>query len=211
MATIQHVSKALDILRRTYPKEAQKMTFGLRGDAIERHWARTYAAYHAILQDIPEDVLQVAVIHLGCESQWFPTAAEIRQAAFSLLEKVQGTPSAQDAWAEVTQKMRAGFYDTSKGWHEPRGPTDDDWSCPLIQSAIDAIGGWHALRTSENAVADRARFLEAYNHYLTRARQDQRMAPLIAERLGIQQRDALPEPEHQVEREVAALAEEMRF
>lgn len=188
MATVDEVSRVLDALRRVYLKEAQRATMGLRRNEVERYWSRTYVAYHAILHDIPGDMLRASALHLGGESKWFPTAAELRHAVFALQERAQGIPTAQDAWAEVKRAFRRGFSIY-------RAPALEDWSHPLIAKALDAIGGWRTLCQSDNDAADRARFLQAYDVYVRREQEHMRMLPEVRQvvaRLADKMR-ALPE------------------
>jgi len=128
----------------------------------------TYEAYYRILKDIPADLLDGAALQAGSTSTFFPSASELRSAAFTLMEVAQGVPNAWDAWAEVCKSF--GPYGRAR---------IPQWSHPLIKRAIDAIGGYIALCDSENAVADRARFVQAYEALLHRAQQDARMLPEV--------------------------------
>lgn len=131
----------------------------------------TIAAYHRVLEDVPGDVLDRAALHLGSTNTFFPAAAELRAAAFELVETAQGIPNAWDAWTEVTKSFGTnGIY-----WGAP------DWTHPLIARAVDAIGGYAALCRSENAMADRARFVQAYETFLLRERDKSRMLPKVRE------------------------------
>ena len=171
-------------------------------------------AYHLVLGDLDGDLLQLVAQHLAGEQTFFPSASEIRKAAFHLCEVGTGVPSAQDAWAEVSVMIRKGFHrQMPGGWFQVRAPNADDWSHPLVQKAVDACGGWIALRVSENVVADRARFLQAYDAYLQREREGVRMQPNVqraVEQLGTGERTprrGLPDTRKQI----ADVAEGMRF
>ena len=76
---------------------------------------------------------------------------------------------------------RGGFYVRDEwGAYQRRAPRADDWSHPLIQRAIDGVGGWQALKDPQaNAAADRARFLEAFTVYAARERRDRDMLPCV--------------------------------
>lgn len=128
----------------------------------------TITAYHRILEDLPVELLDAAAAHLGAESTFFPAAAELRKAAFALLEQAQAVPSAWDAWEEVMKSFGpCGRY---------RAP---QWRHPLIGRAVDAIGGYVALCDSTNTPADRARFIQAYEALLRRAQDELRMLPRV--------------------------------
>ncbi|MBU1480032.1 MAG: hypothetical protein KJ694_22145 [Gammaproteobacteria bacterium] len=154
MSEFEQFSKMIGGLAIAYPK------FELTAPTIKAYWR--------ILRDIPIDVLDSAMLQIASESKWFPTAAEIRAAAFGLLEQATGLPSAYDGWAEVCRAFGSvGRY---------RAP---EWSSPIIGGAVDAIGGWAALCDSENTMADRARFVDAYNILLERERKSARMLPEV--------------------------------
>jgi len=132
-----------------------------------------FKAYHSILADLDAGLLNLAAKEIGRKSTFYPTAGELRKAAWSLVEKANGIRSAHDAWAEVCKSFGShGYY---------RGAPD--WSTPLIGKAIAAIGGYHELCISENTAADRARFLQAYESYLERDRDDAAMLPEVRETL----------------------------
>jgi len=96
-------------------------------------------------------------------------------------------PLANDAWAEVVGRVRKGgfWYADENGLYHRRAPTAGDWSHPLIDRAIEGIGGWRSL-TDPDALdgVNRARFLEAYRTYQERQRQDQALLPMVREAVG---------------------------
>jgi hypothetical protein len=163
-----------------------------RLDAEE--WERMCGVYFDVLHDIPIELLQTAARQCLATLKWFPKPAEIREQALQLVMVSLGIPNANDAWAEVTRRMHntfrvrqvgdlvqvaiTGMYDEAPGGYlTHRQPTAEDWSTPLIQKAIDGIGGWRALRASDNPIADRSQFISAYERYSTRQMQAARMLP----------------------------------
>lgn len=168
-------------------------------------------AYHQILGDLDADLLARVAVHLASTQTFFPAAAEIRRACFHLAEVGLGIPTAQDAWAEVSLMMRKGFWDTKNGWYEVRAPCADDWSHPVVQRAVDAVGGWMALRVSTNTVADRARFLQAYDVYLERQRETERMLPAVRQAVDELSAGTRTPQKRLVAQAVADLADGMRF
>jgi len=207
VATKKEVAELIAVLAASFPAFKKQL------DALDNaDVARMNKAYHIALQDIDADLLARVVEHIISTATFFPSAGEIRRAAFHLAEIGLGIPSAQDAWAEVSVMIRKGFWKTDKGWWEARPPNEGDWSHPLVQKAVEAVGGWVALRTSEYTIADRARFIEAYNTYVKRYREQERMLPGVrqaVEQLG--QGERTPQLAGQVEQVVSGLAEKMRF
>jgi len=157
-------------------------------------WDRLCSLYFEVLHDIPLELLQNAARQCVAILKWFPKAAEIREQALQLVIIALGVPTANDAWAEVCRRMRnpfrareiggtvvvtiTGMYEEMPaGYLTPRQPTAEDWSSPLIQKTIDGIGGWTALRASDNPVSDRSQFLLAYKTYSMRQVQAARLLP----------------------------------
>lgn len=128
----------------------------------------TVKVYQETLQDIDPDLLKSAVLKHISKSPWFPSVSELRDAAASLIEQANGEPDAFTAWAEVMGEIRrVGSYGTP------------NFSSQRIHKAVDGIGGWRELCMSENTISDRARFVEAYNTYQTRDKEDRRMLPAV--------------------------------
>lgn len=156
MMELTEFAKILAVLENCYPR------FNLE--------PRTIEAYYAILSDLDARLLKAAALHIAATSKWFPTASELRGAAFELLERQAGMPTAWDAWAEVCKKVGEEGH--------VRIP---EFSHPLIQDTVKAVGGWLALCMSDNAVADRARFVQAYGSFIARERCETRLLPAIQE------------------------------
>jgi len=154
MASLTEVAKVMGVLAALYPRYTRTKA--------------TITAYHVVLGDIPADLLDRAALHVGSQNTFFPAAAELRAAAFELMERAHGVPGAWEAWAEVCKS-----FGPCGRWRSPQ------WTHPLIGQAVDAIGGYIALCDSENATADRARFVQAYDALLARAQKDARMLPEV--------------------------------
>ncbi len=205
MATNKEIAELIAMLAVSFPAFKGKLEQFSKADK-----QRMVKAYHIALGDIDADLLACVVEHIISTATFFPSAGEIRSTAYHLAEVGLGIPSAQDAWAEVSAMTRKGFYKQADGgWYQARPPLPEDWSHPLVQKAVDAVGGWVALRTSENTVADRARFIQAYDVYVERYREQERMLPGVRQavaELGSGERT----PQH-AKQIVSGLAEKMRF
>ena len=125
-------------------------------------------AYIATLADIDGDLLKAATLRF-IERNVYPriaTPGELRQYAAENVAQAGGLPAATEAWGEVMHQLR---YVGS--WGAP------SWTTPLIARAVADVGGWMFLCMSENAMADRARFIAAYEERLKRHTQDMMQLP----------------------------------
>lgn len=148
------IAQILNFLIDAYPR--QEITEG------------TVKIYKETLKDIDPALLKAAVLAHISKSLWFPSVSELRDCAASLIEKATGEPDAFTAWDEVWRKISlVGSYGTP------------EFSHPRIERTVRGIGGWRTLCMSENSIADRARFVEAYNTYQTRDKEDRRMLPAV--------------------------------
>ena len=152
MAELKEVTKSLMYLAALYPR------FVLTDPTIK--------AYHSILEDLSPELINKAVEDLGANSTFFPAAAEIRRAAFDLIDQAQGLPSASEAWGQVK-----GVYADVK----------QDKMHPLTIEAINSLGGIHAYgQANIDAEASwRARFVQAYDVIAKRKRRNMDMLPSV--------------------------------
>ena len=150
-------SQILKVLAAAYPKFG-----GLDAEGM--------TAYYAILGDLPEDVLKAATMQYASEHKWFPTAAELRQTAFDIIDTAQGRIGAYEAWGEVKAQIPAVHY-----FGEP------EFSDPLVYQAVDAMGGWRTICMSpeDMEAATRSRFIKAFEQLQQRDRTERRMLPQI--------------------------------
>lgn len=154
MATLEEVARILGGLAMLYPRHTLTEA--------------TITAYHRVLEDIEEPLLDRAALHLGSTNAFFPAASELRAAAFELVDAASGIPDAFTAWGEVMKSFGPyGRY---------RVP---EWTHPLIKESVDAIGGYLNLCNSDNATADRARFIQAYETLARRRTRNERMLPPV--------------------------------
>ena len=138
--------------------------FKLTPQVIESYWI--------ILADVDPDLLKAATQQIAAnpETNFFPRAGALRTAAFALVETASGTPNADDAWDEVMKAIgKFGMY---------RKP---EFSDPLIQKALDAIGGWRTLCMSDESETSYTRdaFKKSFAAMIGRARTDVRMLPAV--------------------------------
>lgn len=132
----------------------------------ERALDVTARLWHQLLGDLPYKVAEMALVHVLATAKYWPTVAEIREAAARLTGPQLLT--AGEAWAEVCEQMRrVGSYGTP------------EWSHPIIGRAVEAMGGWRHLCMSEEPMADRAHFLRIYDTLAARERETAVLPPAV--------------------------------
>ena len=170
MATEKVIVQVMGVLAAAYP------SFNLTRETI--------AVYQRVLSDVPDELLQGAALDAVSKSRFFPTVAELRDAALSIKRIGAGEPSAFEAWDEVCRLIR----------DQGHGSTPE-FSHPWIAAAVRQSGGWVRLCMSENSVADRARFLEAFADAQRRNLEADRTLPQVRDlalRLASARRPELP-------------------
>ena len=111
-------------------------------------------AWSLLLGDIPYEVAKAAVMKVCRSSRFFPSVAEIVDAAHELDPRTDKLPTAAEAWEEVKKLLSSvGPYVSE------RRPLK--FSCLTVERATRAIG-WQQLCGSENPEADRAHFMRIY-------------------------------------------------
>jgi hypothetical protein len=149
------------------PAEASMLVFTLFAAYPSRDERRkdTIELYERMLVDLDCAAANGAVARLIQSSKFLPTIAEVRQAVHT----VQAGPrrTGVEAWGDVTKAIRyVGSY---------RVPTFDD---PIVAHVVASLG-WLELCRSTNDVADRARFVEAYDAVSAREHSEQALAPSL--------------------------------
>jgi len=160
MATLEQTIEALTLLSAQFPHRQQSTV----------DWERMFEAYHAVLSDLDPSLLQAATLKVGAESEWFPSASQLRTAALDIVQEADELPGAAEAWAEIHQEIRR-----VGSWGQPQ------FAHRIVQQSVDALGGWQALCESDSAMADRAHFLRIYASLLTRDRTDRVQLPAVAD------------------------------
>jgi len=130
----------------------------------------TIAVYSRVLFDLPDELLQTAALDAISKCRFFPSVSELRDAALAIRTNSMAQISAFEAWDEVCRLIR----------DQGHGSTPD-FSHPWIAAAVRQSGGWVRLCMSENSVADRARFLEAFADAQRRNLEAERTLPQVRE------------------------------
>jgi hypothetical protein len=155
MASEMETLRVLKILGDVYP------SYRLSSAAVE--------IYVRLLADVPGYVLEQAALEHISHSTYFPAIAELRSAAFDILEAISPLPSDYEAWAEVQAEIRrAGHYGRPQFSHV------------LIEQVVGLLG-WRYLCLSENPVADRSHFIQAYGALNENQRRESRRLQAVGE------------------------------
>lgn len=127
--------------------------------------------FYKILGDLPEGVLEAAVLDHLSESKWPPTPADLRKRAFGLAD--EGV-DAYDAWNAALKAVRSPYG----GSYNPMPQFRD----PLVPRTIERIGGWVSFCAGDgDFTSNRARFIEAYRALRDREQRQVRMLPEVRE------------------------------
>jgi hypothetical protein len=153
MATEIETLRVLKILGDVYP------SFQLSSSAIE--------VYVQLLADIPGPVLEQAALDHISRSTFFPAIAELRSAAFGILEAADPIPTDYEAWSVVQDEIRRVGH-----------CSQPQLKNPLAAQVVQQLG-WRYLCFSENPVADRAHFVQAYQALAERQRHSVRRLHVV--------------------------------
>lgn len=139
----------------------------------------TINVYARILADVPDELLEAACIDCLATCTWFPKVAEIRRAVGRLTITTDLT--AGEAWALVIKYSRIPKTVLVGDGRLYRKALPEN-----VQRALEAIGGWEQLASSDNYVADRARFLQSYEAITRRHEERRLMLPEVKKRKEIE-------------------------
>jgi len=159
--TREEIGKIIAVLMAAYPSHPVP-----NPDMLVTVWEMT-------MGDMPYRHVQAAVAHYlqqGGDSSYrgWPDISTIRRI---ISDAVLQLPDAAEAWRLVLERMHATY---------PGHPASD-WDIPTaLRRSVEAIGGIHALRMSENLGADQRRFVEVYRQYAERAIREADLPALAA-------------------------------
>lgn len=130
--------------------------------------------YARALSDLDPVEVQAAMLMLLKTSKFWPSVAEIYDAAKSIRERVQGTaiPTAADAWGEAMTLVR------KRGVYEPW-----TYSCREVEEAVTRFGRQELCMLEEQGInTARAQFMRMYEQ-IVRRRKTERDVDDVMERL----------------------------
>lgn len=143
----------------------------------------TIALYVVRLQDLPDEVLDIALTACENKCKFFPTIAEIREEANKVIEASNPNKLLEwdQAWTEIMDGLRHNSY-----------LKPPEWSCEEVKQTVQALGGWLSL--CEMLEADlpivRAQGRDIFNQILKRKKQKLELEQTI-KRLSEEQKQRL--------------------
>ncbi len=127
----------------------------------ERDLRPTANLWKEVLSDIPFDVAKAAIIKVLATAKFWPTVAEIREAAAVITNPHILSPA--EAWALVEQANdRYGYYRSEEGMKSLP---------PLVQLVVRSLGGFREVCASENPGVTRGQFMKMYEQHASRERE----------------------------------------
>jgi hypothetical protein len=132
----------------------------------------TMRIYREMIKDVDARLAGQAVRGLISTCKFLPTIAEVREAC--MIAKYGRRRPGGDAWGDVVKALKRYGYTRSPG----RDFTFED---QLVARAVGALG-WAELCKSDNAIADRARFIELYDHLANNVRSDAQVSAGVTSR-----------------------------
>ena len=130
----------------------------------------TSLVYAKQLAHLDDELLEKATLQAIATHDFasLPTIAHILQCAAQIVAAQNNMPDAFSAWGEVYKALTRG---------STRLPLP--WTHPAIEVVVGQLGGLNYLRESDNLVADRARFIEAWGVIVDRGTQEVIRPPAV--------------------------------
>lgn len=156
--------------------------------------AEAWPIYASVLSTLTPDEVNAAMRKLLHTVKFFPTVAEIFEAAQSIRQTVEGSglPDAGEAWEEVIRQGRMNGLD--RPW---------TYSCPEVKKALERFGKSELMHVEESQTnTARAQFMRIYTEIIKRSKEDRENEVVLA---------ALPKTRNKLARgKVVELAEAKR-
>ena len=146
------------------PKEVSKlMTLAIANfpNMQEKDMDPTLVLWREMLSDMPFEVAKAALIKVLATAKFWPTIAEIREAALDVTGQKGLTPA--EAWALVEQAdEKYGYYRADEAMKSLP---------PVVQQTVRAMGGFSSISSSENPGVTRGQFMKMYEQFATREKE----------------------------------------
>lgn len=138
--------------------------------------------YHRVLGHLDAAHLQAAFDIAAQRCRFFPTPAELMECMGQVTRQIDGEPTALEAWGEVMEQIRIVGWSQEYTFHR-----DPVFTHPVTARMVEQFG-WYQLCMSENAQADRARWLQAWPEAIERHHREREMLPQVRQMVQLQAR-----------------------
>lgn len=155
----------------------EMLTAALLGFPAGKANAETIAFYVMALDDLSFVEVRAALSKLCKTAKFFPTVAEIYEAAESVKNTAQGSAEldAGQAWEEAMRLVKTCHM--YKPW---------TFSCPEVEQAVKQFGKMELISLEESAMnTARAQFRNIYNGIISRKKEQQQNKDVLA-KLGVE-------------------------
>jgi len=155
MATRESIIKCIGLLSLAYPHYQDKVNEPMVN------------LYVRMLSDLEDESLQLAAEHCIVNGKFFPSIAELREAAARIETGADILPSATEAWGEFCKiTRRLGYFEI---------PVFDN---PITAKVAQALG-WKQLVEHDNESVAQAQFRRLYEDYQKRGLNDVIKTPAL--------------------------------
>ena len=156
---------------------AKLLALGRKSFPSSKADAETITLYLAALDDLTYAQIKAGVLKCMNTAKFFPTIAEIREAAESMVEHANhtGKPDAGEAWGEVIR-----FVTESS----PYDQRPFRWSCEEVHEAVKRLGTMTLFEmTNDGIPATRGQFMKIYDKLLA-GQKDKAVMDMVGKKLG---------------------------
>lgn len=155
MADAKFIAGLIGVMSVAYPYYADKVN------------DKMIALYAKLLEDLPEEALKLAAEKCMTTGKFFPSVADLREAAAQIVTGVDTLPLATEAWGEFCKIIRRLGY-----FEEPV------FENPITKKVVEALG-WKQLAYHDNESVAQAQFHKLYEGYLKREAQEVVKTPAL--------------------------------
>jgi hypothetical protein len=189
-------------------KTILSMRFLPNSPITDQNVASVIETFEQVLSDLPGEVVVAAARQYLSTATFFPSPGALRESAIDLQMLAIGIPTPAEAWSMVLGAERffdtvlckegrrfrlaldgvtGGEYWAAMGFYASHvdqcsicveGGRRETYKHPAVANTVAMLGGREVLLT-DNPVADRARFIEAYREVVARERMRAGMIPEV--------------------------------
>ena len=121
----------------------------------DKDLSMTAVLWEEMFADMPYELTKNALIKVLVTAKFWPSVAEIREAALALQNPDMITPA--EAWSQANAALdRYGYYRADEGMRSLP---------PAIQKTLRALGGFSEVCITENIDTVRAQFMRMYEQF----------------------------------------------